>query len=200
VIATRPLISGCILAGGRGERFGGVDKGLVELHGRALVAHVIARLQPQVDELLISANRNIALYGQFGARVVADETVDFSGPLAGMAAALTASSSPWVMVVPCDSPFIPTDLVTRLYATLVEADAVIASVRTGPGRQPVFAMLARHLLPDLARYMNAGGRKIDQWYALHPWAEVDYGEECLDFANINTADELARAEARLAGR
>lgn len=191
-------IAGCVLAGGRGTRFGGLDKGLLDFAGRPLVAHVVARLAPQVDDLLISANRNTPAYAELGRRIVSDAHGDFAGPLAGMAAALRVTAAPLLMVAPCDSPFLPDDLVSRLHAGLAAAGANLATVRTGPWLQPVFALLSRELLPDLDAYLLSGGRKIDAWYARHACAEVDFGEDCAAFTNINSAPELAAAlrEAR----
>ncbi len=191
-------IAGCVLAGGRGSRFGGADKGLLDFDGRPLVVHVIARLAPQVDEVLISANRNAPAYAELGRRIVSDTLGDFAGPLAGMAAALRVTAAPLLMVAPCDSPFLPENLVSCLHAALVEAGAKLATVRTGSWLQPTFALLDRELLPDLEIYLRSGGRKIDAWYARHACAEVDFGADCAAFTNINSAPELAAAlrEAR----
>ena len=114
----RTDITGVVFAGGQGRRMGGVDKGLVELDGRALVAHVIERLAPQVGELVINANQNRDRYAAFGYPVVADVIPDFAGPLAGLHAAMAAATTPYVVTSPCDSPFLPADLVARLALAL----------------------------------------------------------------------------------
>lgn len=189
-------ITGCVLAGGRGARFGGQDKGLLELAGRPLTAHVLDRLRPQVDDLVISVNRNVAAYGALAGRTVADTHGDYAGPLAGIAAALHAAATPLVMVVPCDSPFIPRDLVFRLQVAMREQAAAIATVRTGGWLQPIFGLLSRELLADLLVFLDGGGRKVDTWYARHTCAEVELGADCAAFMNINTADDLATAAAQ----
>ncbi len=196
MIPQRSRITGCILAGGRGTRFGGQDKGLLELAGRPLTAHVIDRLQPQLDELILSVNRNLFAYGALAARLIPDRSDDDVGPLAGIAAALHAATTPLVMIVPCDSPFIPANLVDCLHDALLEQAVDIAVARTGERVQPTFALLQRALLDDLDRYLGEGGRKINAWYARHPCATVDFGAECTAFANINTAADLAAAAMR----
>lgn len=190
-------ITGCILAGGVGRRLGGVDKGLVELTGRPLVAHVVARFAPQVDSLLLSVNRNHALYLPHCSQLVNDTVAEAAGPLAGIAAALTVARTPWLAVVPCDSPFLPTQLVATLMRAITHEAADIAVARTGDGLQPVFAIIATHLEQSLAEYLTSGGRKTDTWYAQHTCVEVDFDAERSAFMNINTHDDLAAASLRL---
>lgn len=190
-------ITGCILAGGVGRRLGGLDKGLVQLVGQPLVAHVIARFAPQVDTLLLSVNRNHAQYREHCLALVDDTMADGAGPLAGIAAALAVTRTPWLAVVPCDSPFLPQRLVATLAQAVAQQSAVIAVARTGDGPQPVFALIATHLAPSLAAYLARGGRKTDAWYAQHALVEVDYEQERSAFMNINTPDDLAAATRRL---
>ena len=188
-------ITGIILAGGMGRRMGGVDKGLVDLDGRPLVAHVLARLSPQVDDVLINANQNVDRYGAFGVPVVPDAIGGFAGPLAGLHAGMTAATRDLVVTVPCDSPFLPGDLVARLRVALHAHDAQLAVARTFDQPQPVFALVRRDVLPHLTAFLAAGGRKIDAWYGTLQTVEVAFDDEAPAFRNINTADELAAAAA-----
>jgi molybdopterin-guanine dinucleotide biosynthesis protein A len=184
------LITGLILAGGQGRRMGGVDKGLQEFRGKRLVDHVYTRLAPQVSEVIINANQNHDAYSSFGVRVVSDAIGGYAGPLAGLHAGLSAARLPYLATVPCDSPFLPGDLVARLYAGLDESAADIAVVKTGRWQQPVFCLARRDVLGHLADYLNAGGRKVDAWYATLRVAEVAFDDEADAFSNINTSDEL----------
>ena len=190
----RGKITGIVLAGGLGRRLGGVDKGLQELRGRPLVAHVIERFAPQVDELLINANRNRERYAAFGQRVVADLIPDFAGPLAGLHAALSAAAHPLVATAPCDSPFLPADLVSRLFSALTATGADLAVARTFDQPHPVFCLCRREVLPHLTEYLAGGGRKIDRWYATLKVVEVAFDDEADAFENINTREELGRFE------
>lgn len=188
---TRADVTGIVLAGGQGRRMGTVDKGLVELDGQPLVAHVIARLAPQVGALIINANQNRDRYAAFGYPVFADAIAGFAGPLAGLHAGMTAATTPFVLTSPCDSPFLPTDLAARLAAALVEKAADIAVARTFAQPHPVFALVRCAVLPHLERFLDDGGRKIDAWYAALPTTEVAFDDEADAFRNINTRDELA---------
>ena len=191
----RGKITGIVLAGGLGRRLGGVDKGLQELRGRPLVAHVIERFAPQVDELLINANRNRERYAAFGHRVVADLIPDFAGPLAGLHAALSAAAHPLVATAPCDSPFLPGDLVSRLFSALTVANASLAVARTFDQPHPVFCLCQRGVLPHLSDFLAGGGRKVDRWYATLDVVEVAFDDEAEAFANINTREEIGRFAA-----
>jgi len=184
-------ITGLVLAGGQGRRMGMVDKGLVDLDGKPLVAHVLARLAPQVGALIVNANRNAERYAALGHPVVGDAIGGFAGPLAGLHAGLSAATTPFVATVPCDSPFLPADLVARL-AGAFEAKALdIAVARTFDQPHPVFALVRRDVLPHLARFLEQGRRKIDAWYASLRLAEVAFDDEADAFRNINTPQELA---------
>ena len=188
-------ITGVVLAGGLGRRMGGVDKGLQLLNGRPLVRYVINRLAPQVDELLINANQNGERYASFGHRVVPDQIPDFAGPLAGVHAALSAAAYPLVATAPCDSPFLPADLVFRLFSALTTSDADLAVARTFDQPHPVFCLCRRTVLPHLSEFLAAGGRKFEHWYATLKAVEVAFDDEAEAFANINTRDDLGRFEA-----
>jgi len=182
-------ITGVVLAGGQGRRMGHVDKGLQLLRGRPMVAWVIERLAPQVDEILINANQNLDRYAQFGHRVIPDAIGGFVGPLAGLHRGLSEATHPLVATVPCDSPFLPEDLIEKLRAALDRAQADLAVARTGDQSHPVFCLCRKSVAAGLADYLVAGGRKIDAWYAKLKVAEVDFPDESA-FSNINTAEEL----------
>ncbi len=185
-------ITGVILAGGLGRRMGGVDKGLQLLNGRPLIAHVAARLAPQVAELLINANQNHERHAAFGYRVITDQIPGFAGPLAGLHAALTAASHPLVATAPCDSPFLPDDLVFRLFSALTAAGAELAVARCFDQVHPVFCLCKSSVLPHLTAFLASGERKFSRWYATLNSVEVAFDDQADAFENINTQDELAR--------
>ena len=187
-------VTGLVLAGGQGSRMGGVDKGLAPFRGRPMVAHVIERLAPQVDEILVNANRNPEAYAAFGHRVVADEIPGFAGPLAGFERGLAHARGDLVATVPCDSPFLPADLVPRLRAALEAKGADLAVAKTGDQAHPVFCLMRRGVHASLAQFLSSGQRKIDKWYAALAVVEVAFDDEPDAFANINTRDELADLE------
>jgi molybdopterin-guanine dinucleotide biosynthesis protein A len=187
-------VTGLVLAGGQGSRMGGVDKGLAPFRGRPMVAHVLERLAPQVDEILVNANRNPEAYAAFGHRVIADEIPGFAGPLAGFERGLAHARGELVATVPCDSPFLPPDLVPRLRAALESANADLAVAKTGAQAHPVFCLMRRAVHASLERFLASGQRKIDKWYAALAVVEVAFDDEAEAFANINTRDELADLE------
>jgi molybdopterin-guanine dinucleotide biosynthesis protein A len=193
-------VTGIVLAGGLGRRMGGLDKGLALLRGKAMVAHVLERLAPQVDALIVNANQNpdqyAALGTPFGARVVPDRIDGHAGPLAGLHAGLGAAATPLVVTVPCDSPFLPADLVARLRAALERDNAQLAVARTGDQPHPVFALVRADVRDNLEAFLAAGGRKIDAWYAALRVVEVPFDDEADAFENINTRDELRGFEAK----
>ncbi|HSH56961.1 MAG TPA: molybdenum cofactor guanylyltransferase MobA [Halomonas sp.] len=189
-------LTGLILAGGQGRRMGGVDKGLVPFAGRPLVAHVCDRLVGQVAELLVNANRSLADYDDFADRVIEDAEDGYQGPLMGIYSGLRAARTPWLLVVPCDTPRLPADLVDRLVAGIGEADIAVAG--DGQRLHPVVALIRTSLADDLAAALAAGERKIDRWYARHDWVQVDFAEGADAFANLNTQEEKRRLELALA--
>ena len=189
-----PEVTGVVLAGGQGSRMGGVDKGLASFHGRPMVAYVIERLAPQVDEILVNANRNVDEYARFGHRVIADEIAGFAGPLAGFERGLAHARGQLVATVPCDSPFLPLDLVARLRKALEENSAQLAVAKTGAQAHPVFCLMRREAHASLAQFLAAGERKIDRWYARLAVVEVAFDDEAEAFANINTRAQLAGLE------
>jgi molybdopterin-guanine dinucleotide biosynthesis protein A len=195
-------ITGLILCGGQARRMGGVDKGLQNFRGAPLALHVLLRLQPQVGTVLINANRNLGAYEGFGVDVWPDAIADYPGPLAGFLTGFEHAQTPFLAVVPCDSPMIPLDLVERLGHALLreQADIAVAAVAEPDGmggapvrRQPVFSLLRCDLHESLARFVQGGGRKIDAWTAGHHVVAVEF-DDAQAFANVNTADELRKLE------
>jgi molybdenum cofactor guanylyltransferase len=192
-------ITGVVLAGGRGARMGGVDKGLQLFHGRPLALQALLRLQPQVGACMINANRHLEQYRQFGVPVVPDTVPDYAGPLAGFASALAQCKSPWLVTVPCDSPLFPTDLVARLAEALVREQADIAMASAPENEpasnlpvwraQPVFCLLPVRLRASLDAFIASGRRKIDAWTAQHRTVVVAF-DDARAFANANTLDQL----------
>jgi molybdenum cofactor guanylyltransferase len=194
----RADITGIVLAGGMGRRMSvdgaGIDKGLQPFRGKPMAAHAIERLLPQVGALAINANRNLDAWRAFGHPVFTDDVGGFAGPLAGLHAAMRFAGTPWVVTVPCDSPFLPDDLVARLATAAARAHAQVAVARTGDQPHPVFALVDRSLLPGLEAFLATGQRKIDAWYAPLAVVEVPFDDEHA-FRNINTVDELRRFES-----
>lgn len=186
-------VTGLILAGGRGSRMGGVDKGLQLLHGLPLARHAMERLAPQVGAMMISANRNLEAYAALGAPVWPDADADFAGPLAGFLAGLSHCRTEWMVTVPCDTPRFPDDLVARLAAAVRDAPAAVAvTVQEGARqREPVFCLLRRDLEAKLAAYVRAGGRKINLWLSSCGCVDVVFPEASA-FFNANTTEELHR--------
>jgi len=186
-------ITGLILAGGRGSRMGGVDKGLQNHRGVPLAMHALMRLAPQVGELMINANRNLGAYESMGVPVWPDSLADYAGPLAGFLTGLEHCETPYLATVPCDSPLFPEDLVARLASALVEADAEIAMAATFDAgvlqAQPVFCLMKTGVIESLVRFTQSGQRKIDKWTAQHRCIEVPF-DDAQAFANANTPDEL----------
>src|SRR3989344_3255494 len=187
-------ITGVVLAGGLGRRMGGVDKGLVDFLGKPLIAHVLVRLSPQVDEILINANRELEHYAALGYPVIQDDIAGFAGPLAGLHKGMSMAKYPFVLTVPCDSPLLPLDLAERLMQGLIKNNADLAVAKTGTQAHPVFCLCKKTLLKNLEIYLQGGGRKIDAWYRALKMVEVPFDDEPLAFTNVNTAEELLSLE------
>ncbi len=190
-------ITGVVLASGLGRRMGNVDKGLQEMDGRPLAARAAARLAPQVDELLINANRNEDAYAAFGYPVIRDELQGFAGPLAGLHTALAHARHPLVATVPCDSPFLPNDLVSRLSAALSSAGATIAVARSAGRIHPVFCLCRRVVLPALHLAIERSELRFERWIRAQHYVEVDFDDQPSAFSNINTPEELAGMEREI---
>ena len=190
----RADITGLILAGGRGSRMGGIDKGLQPWRGLPMAQQVLARLQPQVGPMLINANRNLDVYRTWGLPVLSDSPErDFAGPLAGFLAGLEVCTTPYLLTAPCDSPLLPHDLAARLGEALLAECARIALPRAGGRLQPVFCLMEAGLRDDLRTFVASGGSKIDLWTTRHPLAIVDF-DDAHAFENINTQADLQRLE------
>jgi molybdenum cofactor guanylyltransferase len=190
-------ITAVILAGGMARRMGGQDKGLIELNGQPMIEYIIEALKPQVDSIVINANRNLEQYRRYGYPVVEDIMGDYFGPLVGMASGLQACSSDHILIVPCDSPFVPPVLADKLNAALLEQGADLSVANDSERMQPVFAVLSRHLLPSLLAYLDKGGRKIDTWYAEHKMALADFSDWPDAFININTPEDKKVVEEKI---
>ena len=185
-------ISAVILAGGQGSRLGGLDKGLLKLKKIALVQHLINRLQPQVAEIIISANRNIESYSKLGFPVYRDDIADFAGPLAGILKAMQECKNEWLLIAPADSPFVPDDLAARLAGNIQNNKIAIA--HDGKNLQPTFALLHKSLAASLEQFLKQGERKTRVWMQQQEHAIVDFSDKAKAFVNINTAIELEKAE------
>ena len=190
-------ISAIILAGGRATRMNGVDKGLVTLQQKPLIAHVIARLARQVDEIFLNVNREIDQYQAFGLPVLQDENEEFIGPLAGFSLGLQHAKHEYILTVPCDSPLLPLDLAQRLKAALLESHADIAIASSDGSAHPVFCLMKKSVLPSLQAYIESGERKVSAWQKIQQHIEVDFSD-CNDaFTNLNTFEDLATLELKL---
>jgi molybdopterin-guanine dinucleotide biosynthesis protein A len=193
----REQITGVVLAGGRGSRMGGVDKGLQVVHGVPLAMHAVLRLRPQVGELMITANRNLGTYEAMGVPVWPDRLPGFQGPLAGFLAGLERCRTPYMATVPCDSPRFPEDLVARLAQALQRDDAEIAMAAVHEqGRtraQPVFCLMKAELMDSLVRFIDDGERKVDRWTARHRCVQVLF-DDAQAFHNVNTPADLQQLQ------
>jgi molybdopterin-guanine dinucleotide biosynthesis protein A len=195
-------ITGVILAGGRGSRMGGADKGLQNFRGIPLALHTMLRLAPQVGEVMVNANRNLAAYESFGVPVWPDALSDYAGPLAGFLTGLEQCETDYLVTVPCDTPLFPQDLVARLAAALERdgAEIAMAAAREEDGQvraQPVFSLMRRELMESLVAFTHGGGRKIDAWTAQHKTVLVPFDQPAdlpSAFFNANTLAELHRLE------
>ena len=188
-----------VLAGGRGARMGGRDKGLVELCEKPLVQWVIDSIAPQVEGVVLSANRNNERYKSFGFPVVADQLEDFQGPLAGIHAALQEVTRDFVLVVPADSPNLPVDLCQKLYSALMESNAEIAVVETGGQIQPVLLFFRRELKLDIGQWLEGGSRKVRDWIESRRFVTVPFPADELISVNINDPESLVEATEKLCG-
>jgi len=195
---TSEQITGLILAGGRAQRMGGIDKGLIPFQGKALIESAISRLKPQVSTILINANRSITKYSHYGYPVLMDETPDFSGPLAGFSVGLKHCKTPYLLTSPCDSPLLPVDLASKMAAQLEDQDLelVFASSKEDDGKiwsQPVFCLMKGDLQDSLDAFLSKGDLKIDRWFIELRSGTVVF-ENPQAFANVNTPEELAALE------
>ena len=189
-------ITGAILAGGQARRMNGADKGLIALHGKPLITYVIDALAPQVGTLIINANRNLDQYSAFGYPVIQDAVLGQAGPLAGIASSLLAAKTDYVLIVPCDSPYLPSDLVARLAAALIQERAEIAVAHDGTRMQPVVALLhsntnqRRALVEDILQSLKRGHNKTELWMTSRRLALADFSDQPQAFKNINTPEDM----------
>jgi molybdenum cofactor guanylyltransferase len=179
-------ITALILAGGQGSRMGGLDKGLLAWQGRPFIEYVISALKPQVAAIMINANRNLEHYQQYGLTVVSDGLSGYQGPLAGIAAALPLVKTPYLLTLPCDSPYVANDLVARMLAALNTSQAELAVAHDGIQAQPTYALIPTDLLLNLKHFLDSGERKVRAWQAQHRVAMVDCRAIAQMFENINT--------------
>jgi len=199
-------VTGLVLAGGRGARMGGADKGLQNFKGLPLALHTLMRLQmqqgPALAEILINANRNLSAYEAFGAPVWPDTLDGFAGPLAGFLTGLERCETPLLLTVPCDTPLFPLDLVERLHNALLaeNSDMVMAAACEEDGQlraQPVFCLMRVEVLESLVAFTHQGGRKIDAWTAQLKTVLVPFNTPSDDpraFFNANTVEQLQSLE------
>jgi molybdopterin-guanine dinucleotide biosynthesis protein A len=187
-------VTAVILAGGKGRRMDGKDKGLVELANRPLIEYVIDAIKPQVETIILNANRNQEQYSQYGYPVISDALLDYQGPLAGFISALKSSTTSHIVTLPCDGPFLPKDLVERLVLALTDSEAEIAVAHDGDRMQPVYSLIPTTLINSLSSFLDTGERKIDLWYKQHRVALADFSDCPEKFRNINTAEQRDRLQ------
>lgn len=192
-----PSVTAVVLAGGQGQRMGGEDKGWVQFNGRPMIHHVLEHITPQVDAVLINANRTREAYESLGFPVVEDLEAGFHGPLMGMLTGLTHAKTDWVLFVPCDTPLLPENIAAKLLTSVQENRVDIAVVHDGERLQPVISVVNRRLLPSLQNWLNEGKRKIDRWYMQHAMVVVPFDAPEEVFMNLNTPEEVQALEQRL---
>jgi len=191
-------ITGVILAGGRAKRMGGQDKGLLNVNGQAMIELIIEKLSPQVNHLVINANRHIEQYKKLSYPVICDDnSSDFHGPLAGILSAMKNCTTQYLLAIPCDGPFFPHDLSSRLLSTLIKKNAEICVVHDGQRMQPVFSLININLQDSLQNYLDNGNRKIDLWYKQHHTVLADLSDYSDISLNINTPEELKNFKTKL---
>ena len=207
---SKESITAVVLSGGRGQRMGGLDKGLQAFCGMPLAQWALQRIAPQVGRSVVNANRHLEQYANFGVPVVPDrnDVGEYAGPLAGVLAALEVCATPYLLTVPCDTPLFPLDLATRLSDALAQADADFAVAyaweEDGALRsQPVFCLMRADLRESLLQFMQTGGRKVAAWTAQHRCVQVAFnlpGDDPRAFFNANTLPQLQQLEADSQGQ
>ena len=187
---TSKQVTAVILAGGEGNRMGGIDKGLVELNGRPLIEYVISNIAPQLNNnIIISANRNLNRYQTYGYLVIVDQ-LSGSGPLAGILQALQQCKTEWLLTVPCDTPGLPDDLVAKLLATVNQTEACLVTAHDGKRLQPLCSMIRSDMAAPLQHYLEAGNRKVALWLEQQKFITVDFSDNPQAFENINNLKQL----------
>ncbi len=195
VMTNRVDTTGVVLAGGRGQRMGGEDKGLLLWRGQSLVSHALTALGEAVETRLINANRNLAAYAALGFPVIPDANDRFDGPLAGLLSAMRAAATPYVLTVPCDAPLLTGKLLQRLVERLEMSGTAIAVAHDGERLHPVVMLAETGLADDLQAYLDTGERRVEHWIRRHRWVSVDFSDMPGALVNINTPDELAQLDA-----
>jgi molybdopterin-guanine dinucleotide biosynthesis protein A len=193
----QPTITTVILAGGAGRRMGGEDKGLKQLNGKAMIAHVIERLKGQCQEIVINCNRSQGEYAQFGYPLIEDTISGGLGPLAGVLSALETTDSDYVLSVPCDTPLIPTDLIERMIQRLQQEGGKACTVNDGERLHPVVLLVKRSVMGGLRDYLTGGGRKVHDWFYSVAHCHADFSDQPEAFININTPEQLATVQQGL---
>ncbi len=192
-----PKLSAIILSGGRATRMRGLDKGLVQLQNKPLVQHVIERIAPQVDEILINANREIQQYKRFDLPILQDNDPDYIGPLAGFSLGLAHCKYDYLLTTPCDSPLLPKDLANRLMNSLIKKTAEIAVAKSDGNAHPVISLMNKSVLSSLLAYIRSGGRKVSTWQKSLRYIEVEFDDCSEAFINLNTFEELNTLDLKL---
>ncbi len=185
-------VTGVILAGGQGRRLHGADKGLLEFAGKLLVEHLLLKLAPQVDRMMINANRNLTRYARYGVPVVGDETAERCGPLAGMVSAMRHATTDYILTTPCDSPLLPRHYAHRMLAAVMHTGLCVA--HDGMRLQPVYVLLHRRYADDLHDYLADGGRAVHGWLQRHHYALADFSSQPEAFLNLNTPEEYVKLQ------
>ena len=183
-------VTAAIIAGGKGERIGGQDKGWLEVNGQPMIEWILQSIAPQVPHIIINANRNLKRYQQYQFPVITDPVNDFSGPLAGISAVMKAAQTDYILTLPCDTPKVSANLVERMWHTLIANHADIAIAHDGRRLQPMTALIATRLLPSLEAFLAAGDRKVALWYRQQKWTQVDFSDQPDLFFNANTEQQL----------
>lgn len=182
-------ITAIIIAGGKGSRLGGVDKGLMLYQQKPFIEHILQRLQPQLSNISINANRNQQQYSRYGYPVFSDILSDYQGPLAGFVTAMSSINTPYMLTLPCDAPYFPNDLVTRLISTQHQQQSDMVVVHDGERPQFMYALIAVSLYPHLVDFLQQGKRGVGQWYRQHNMALADFSDQPNAFININTEQQ-----------
>lgn len=190
-------VTAVILAGGKGRRMGGIDKGLMQFNGIPMIEHVVKEIKTQCKKIIINANRHLDQYTSYQYPVISDDMSDFQGPLAGFSVALKLAETPFIITVPCDAPLLPPDYLPRMMDALLAQKADIAVVNDGERMQPVYALIKTTLADSLFQYLGKGERKIDLWYAQHNVIEVDFSNFKSCFNNINTPEQKIQMQSEL---
>ena len=183
-------VTAVILAGGKGSRFQGNDKGLVLFQNRPIIEHILERISPLVSHLLINANRNQEIYANYGYPVINDDLSDFQGPLAGVSVAMSQAVTSHILTLPCDGPFVTETYVNRMMQVLEKRQGKLAVAHDGVRRQPIHALIPVSLRDNLDEFLQAGGRGVGRWYGEHSIIQVDFSDSLELFQNINTAEQL----------